>query len=188
MVRSKPEREAEARPSRADRIASAEAGADDAYRRRPLDRPETEKERLDRNFQELLGGLRVALPGIQVLFAFLLILPFQGRFQDATPFQEYVYFVALMATALSSVALIAGPARHRVLFRRDEKSYVVFGASRLAIVGLALLGVAIVAVLLLVSDYLFGIATAVVAAGSVGAAITWVWFVAPILRRIRNPE
>lgn len=150
-------------------------------------RPESEKERLDRNFLELLGGLRVALPGIQVLFAFLLILPFQGRFQDATPFQEKVYFVALMATALSSVALIAGPARHRVLFRREEKDYVVFGASRLAIVGLALLGVAIVAVLLLVSDFLFSITTALIASGTVAGAIVWVWFASPLIRRLRRP-
>lgn len=145
--------------------------------------PETEKERLDRNLQELLGGLRVALPGIQVLFAFLLILPFQRGFDEVTRFQERVYFIALLATALSSVLLIAGPVRHRILFRREAKSYVVFSASRLAIAGLTLLGVAILAVLLLVSDFLFGALTAAIVTGAVGASIVWTWFVSPLLRR-----
>lgn len=144
---------------------------------------ETEKERLDRNLQELLGGLRVALPGIQVLFAFLLILPFQPGFAEVTDFQERTYFVALIATALSSVLLIAGPVRHRILFRRNAKDFVVFTASRLALIGLALLGVAILAVLLLVSDYLFGALTAAIVAGGIGASIVWIWFAAPLIRR-----
>ena len=147
---------------------------------------ETEKERLDRNLNELLGGLRVALPGIQVLFAFLLILPFQGRFAEATPFQEKVFFVALIATALSSVLLIAVPVRHRLLFRRDQKQYVVFAGSNLAVAGLALLGVAILAAILLVSDFLFGALTAAIATGGIAVAIGWIWFAAPLLRRTRN--
>ncbi|HSI80884.1 MAG TPA: DUF6328 family protein [Solirubrobacterales bacterium] len=150
------------------------------------DRPhETEKERLDRNFQELLGGLRVALPGIQVMFAFLLLLPFQRGFDDVTAFQERVYFVALAATALSSVLLIAGPVRHRILFRRDAKYYVVFSASRLAIIGLTLLGVAICAVMLLVSDYLFDALTAGLTTGTLAAVIIGTWFAAPLARRRR---
>jgi len=151
------------------------------------DRPhETEKERLDRNFQELLGGLRVALPGIQVLFAFLLLLPFQRGFDTVTAFQERVYFVALVATALSSVLLIAGPVRHRLLFRRDAKSYVVLSASRLAIVGLALLGIAILAVMLLVSDYLFDAVTAAIVTATFGVVIVSTWFLAPLLHRRRG--
>lgn len=151
---------------------------------RDPDRPhETEKERLDRNFVELLGGLRVALPGIQVLFAFLLLLPFQRGFDDVTAFQERVYFVALSATALSSVLLIAGPVRHRILFRRDAKNYVVFSASRLAIIGLTLLGIAICAVMLLISDYLFNALTAGVVTGALAAAIIGTWFAAPLLHR-----
>lgn len=152
----------------------------------PDRRHETEKERLDRNFQELLGGLRVALPGIQVLFAFLLILPFQRRFENVTMFQERVYFLALIATALSSALLIAGPVRHRVLFRRDAKDYVVFSSSRLAIIGLVLLGVAILAVMLLVSDYLFGGLTAAIATTGVGLVIVGTWFLAPLLHRRRQ--
>jgi len=147
---------------------------------------ETEKERLDRNLNELLGGLRVALPGIQVLFAFLLILPFQGRFAEATAFQEKVFFVALIATALSSVLLIAVPVRHRLLFRRDQKHYVVFAGSNLAVAGLALLGVAILAAMLLVSDFLFGGLTAALATGGIAVVIAWIWFAAPLLRRARK--
>jgi hypothetical protein len=147
-------------------------------------RRETRKERLDRNLNELFMGLRVALPGVQVLFAFLLILPFQQRFSDVTGFQEKVYFATLLCTAAASVLLIAPSARHRVQFRRDDKAYVVFTANQLAIVGLAFLGLAMVGVVLLVSDFLFSTATAIVCTGVVATLLGWVWFGSPFSRRL----
>ena len=96
-------------------------------------RSETELERLDRNLNELFMGLRVALPGVQVLFAFLLVLPFQSGFPDVTAFQEKVYFATLLCTMIASVILIAPSARHRIRFRKHDKAYVVFTASRLTI-------------------------------------------------------
>jgi hypothetical protein len=150
------------------------------------DRHETEKERLDRNLNELLGGLRVALPGVQVLFAFLLILPFQQRFVDVTGFQKGVYFGTLLCTALASVCLIAPSARHRVQFRQDDKAYVVFTANRLAIAGLALLALSICGVVLLVSDYLFSGAVAAPVTAGLACALGWAWFGSPLMRRLRR--
>jgi uncharacterized MnhB-related membrane protein len=149
-------------------------------------RDETPYERLDRNLEELLAGLRVALPGVQVLFAFLLILPFQQRFEDVTEFQEDIYFATLLCTAVSSVLLIAPSARHRIQFRRGDKAYVVFTANRLAIAGLAFLGLAMIGAILLISDYLFGTAAAAISTAAVGAALTWAWFLSPLSRRLRR--
>jgi Family of unknown function (DUF6328) len=150
-------------------------------------RDETPFERLDRNLEELLAGLRVALPGVQVLFAFLLILPFQQRFEDVTEFQEGVYFATLLCTAVASVLLIAPSARHRIQFRRGDKAYVVFTANRLAIAGLAFLGLAMIGAILLISDYLFGAATAAISTTAVALALAWAWFVSPLARRLRRP-
>jgi hypothetical protein len=149
-------------------------------------RQESEKERLDRNLEELLAGLRVALPGVQVLFAFLLVLPFQSGFPDVTEFQERVYFATLLCTALASAMLIAPSARHRIRFRQDDKAYVVFTANRLTIAGLIFLGLGMTGAILLVSDYLFGALTATVAVLLVGGALVWAWFVSPLLRQVRD--
>jgi Family of unknown function (DUF6328) len=145
-------------------------------------RSETELERLDRNLNELFMGLRVALPGVQVLFAFLLVLPFQSGFPDVTAFQEKVYFATLLCTMIASVMLIAPSARHRIRFRKDDKAYVVFTASRLTIAGLVFLGLGMIGAILLVSDYLFGAATATIATVLVAIALFWLWFGSPLAR------
>jgi Family of unknown function (DUF6328) len=147
-------------------------------------RNETELERLDRNLDELFGGLRVALPGVQVLFAFLLVLPFQERFPDTTAFQEGVYFGTLLATAAASVLLIGPSARHRMRFRRDDKEYIVFSANRLAIAGLVCLAIAILGAILLISDFLFGTVAAVAATGAIGLTLAWCWFASPLSRTL----
>lgn len=150
-------------------------------------RNETEKERLDRNLQDLLAGLRVALPGVQVLFAFLLILPFQVGFADkVTDFQEGIYFVTLISTALASILLIAPSARHRVRFRQDDKRWVVLTGNRLGMAGLGFLGLAITGAILLISDVLFGRAEAIIASGAVALLLIWLWFVAPLQRTWRD--
>jgi Family of unknown function (DUF6328) len=152
---------------------------------RDVERDESAKERLDRNLDEMLQGLRVAITGVQVLFAFLLVLPFQSGFPDVTDFQEKVYFATLLCTAIASILLIAPSARHRIRFRADDKEYVVFSANRLAIGGLAFLGLGMVGAVLLVSDYLFGAATTIVATAVVFAALVWLWFGSPVAR-MRN--
>src|SRR6476469_11260691 len=93
-------------------------------------RDETRDERLDRNLGELLQELRVALPGVQVLFAFLLAVPFQQNFTKITDFQEKVYFATLLLTALSAVLLISPSAYHRITFRTQQKDDLVYLANR----------------------------------------------------------
>jgi Family of unknown function (DUF6328) len=153
--------------------------------RRDWERNESEKERLDRNLEELLQGLRVAITGVQVLFAFLLVLPFQSGFPDVTAFQEKVYFGTLICVALASALLIAPSARHRLRFRKDDKAYVVFTSNWLTIAGLAFLALGMVGAILLVSDFLFGTLTAAVSTIVVALALLWSWFVSPLMREIR---
>lgn len=150
-------------------------------------RHESEEQRLDRNLMELLQGLRVVLPGIQVLFAFLLLLPFQRGFDDVTSFERTVYFVTLLLTAASSLCLMAPTARHRLRFRRLDKQWIVDSSHRLTIAGLAFLGAAMIGVILLISHYLYDELIAAVATAAVAAVVVWAWFLAPLGRQIRGP-
>jgi Family of unknown function (DUF6328) len=147
---------------------------------------ESEKERLDRNLIELLNELRVALPGVQVLFAFLLTVPFTQRFTTLTQTQEKVYYATLLCTTASTVLLIAPSAHHRINFRQQDKAYIVFLANRLTIAGLALLALAMSGVVFLITDLLYGsAATAVATAGALGVFAV-MWYVIPIWRRLRG--
>jgi uncharacterized membrane protein YiaA len=147
-------------------------------------RAETEEERVDRNLQELLGELRVALPGVQVLFAFLLVVPFNQRFVDVTDFQEKIYFVTLLCTAAASAFLIAPSVHHRIAFRQQDKEYIVLTANRLAIIGLSFLAVAMTGAILLITDVLFGTVTVVVATAVVAIAFSVLWYLIPLRRRM----
>lgn len=145
-------------------------------------RHETETERLDRNLEELLAGLRVALPGVQVLFAFLLILPFQSRFELVTDFEKGVFYVTLALTALALVLLIAPPVRHRLRFRKHDKAYLIESSNRLAIAGFAVLACAVVGAMVLVSNFLFGAVAAVPTGIGLALALSWIWFGSPLRR------
>src|ERR671932_769280 len=147
-----------------------------------VDRDESEKERLDRNLGELLGELRVALPGVQVLFAFLLTVPFQQGFTKATPFEKSIYLVTLITTAMAAAFLIAPSSLHRLEFRRDDKRFVVFSANRLAIAGFAFLGVAMTCATLLVTHYLYGTAAAVATTIAAGTLFFGLWYAVPLAR------
>lgn len=146
-------------------------------------RHETEKERVDRNLLELTGELRVALPGVQVLFAFLLVVPFNVGFADVTVFQETVYLITLVLTAASSALLIAPTVHHRLAFRKQQKERIVSVGNRLTIAGLTALGLAMVGVVLLVTDFVFGTVTTVIASGVVAALFAAAWFVLPLVNR-----
>lgn len=145
---------------------------------------ETEKERLDRNLAELLGELRVALPGVQVLFAFLLTVPFSRRFADVTQFQKNVYFATLLLTALASALLIAPTAHHRIQFRQQDKRHIIEMANRLAIAGLGALALAMVGAVMLVTDFLFGSTATIVVTGATGLLFAVVWYGLPLARRL----
>ena len=150
-------------------------------------RVEDDQQRVDRNLSELLGELRVALPGIQVLFAFLLIVPFNQRFADVTPFQEKVYFVTLLCAAGASACLIAPTVHHRIEFRRQDKEHIVVVSNRLAIAGVTFLAVAMTGAVLLVTDLLFETATTAIATGGVALVFAVLWYALP-LRRLRERD
>jgi len=148
---------------------------------------ETEKERLDRNLMELLGELRVALPGVQVLFAFLLAVPFQAGFVRVTSFQRDVYFFTLCCALVATVCLIAPTPFHRLTFRLHQKRALVSIANRLTIAGLGFVALAMTGVILLISDVLFGTALVVVATLLTALLFALLWGVLPLRHRRRRP-
>ncbi|MDX6538923.1 MAG: hypothetical protein QOI71_533 [Gaiellales bacterium] len=152
--------------------------------------PETEKEKINRNLDQLLQELRVVLPGVQVLFAFLLAVPFSSRFGKVDSFERDVYFVALLLSAIAVAALMAPSIQHRILFRREQKRYLVAVGSALTIAGMTALALAIVLSLVLVAHFLFGSGAAWAAGGLAFAAFGVLWYALPIERRIsnRNPD
>jgi hypothetical protein len=153
----------------------------------PADDPrdETAFERADRNLAELLQELRVVLPGVQVLFAFLLTVPFTERFGDLTSFQEGLYFAILLSTAVTTALLVAPTANHRLLFHKQDKEHIVLVANRLALAGIALMAVSICGAILLISDVLFDIPVAVLSTLGIAVVFTVLWFVGPMVRRAR---
>jgi uncharacterized protein DUF6328 len=156
--------------------------ADRQERHPETGREESEEERLDRNLQEMLGELRVALPGVQVLFAFLLVVPFNQRFADVTQFQKTVFFVTLLCTAASTVCLIAPTAHHRLEFRRQDKHRIVKTGNRIVVLGLLLLAVAMTGAVLFVTDFLYGSTTTIAAAAGAGLAFLVLWYSIPLRR------
>lgn len=153
--------------------------------------PENEKERLNRKLSELLQELRVALPGIQVLFAFLLILPFTDRFPAISDTQRGVYFASLLCAAVASVLLIAPSAYHRLRWRTlekediDEKRRMLLTSGRLVSGGIVFLGLALGLVVYLITDVLFGGVLAAVLSGLLAAVFLWFWFLLPMWHRSR---
>jgi hypothetical protein len=149
---------------------------------------ETEAERLDRNLNELLQELRVAQTGVQILFAFLLTLPFAARFGDVDTFELVVYIVALLASTAAAGMIIAPVAYHRMLFRRGRKPQLVRSAHRMASGGLAFLAVAIVCAVLVVLDFLVGRTLAIILSAVAAMWLVLLWGVLPWLRRGNSEE
>jgi hypothetical protein len=148
------------------------------------ERHETSQERLDRNLEEMTGELRVVVTGVQVLFAFLLVVPFNTGFSHVGPFERTVYMITLSLAALAAVCTIAPSAQHRFLFRHDDKRQIVFSSNRVVIAGLAFLALAMCGCLLLVTTKLFG-ATAGAVAAVIGAVpFIGLWFALPLRRRM----
>jgi hypothetical protein len=137
------------------------------------------REKLDKELIELLNELRVALPGVQVLFAFLLIAPFSSRF-DVTEGERAAYMVALGATVLATALLIAPSAYHRLRWRERDKERMLRICNRLAIAGLASVAVAMAASVYLVTDVLFSTGVAWLAAAVCLVILAAAWFVLPL--------
>lgn len=149
---------------------------------------ESRAERVNRELMELLNELRVGLPGVQFLFAFLLVVPFQQGGPKTTPFQHGVYYVALVSAAVATVLLIAPAAQHRVLFRQHDKETLLRRSSHSAFAGLMVLIVAITASLLLVLDFFIGSLLAWVTAGAIFAGLVWWWAIVPLWHRAHNEQ
>lgn len=142
--------------------------------------------RTDRQMVELLNELRVALPGVQILFAFLLAVPFTRGFARATDFQRNVFFATLLAASVSTICLIAPSATHRLRFHQRDRAYIIESANRLLIAGLVFLAMAIVGVLMLITDYLYGLGDHWVYPAIVTALLVALWFVRPLVRHVRG--
>jgi predicted neutral ceramidase superfamily lipid hydrolase len=147
---------------------------------------ESHEERINRELIELLNELRVALPGVQVLFAFLLTVPFTQRFGRVTDLQKDAYMVALLCTLFGSVFLIAPSAFHRIRFRDRDKEALLTISNRFAITGLIFLALAMTASAFVVTDVLFkGPVTAIVTVLTAGL-FAGVWFALPLVRRAQD--
>src|SRR5216117_1330661 len=153
---------------------------------RGAQRDETPKERHDRELIELLNELRVALPGVQVLFAFLLAVPFANGWQRVTDFQRDVFFVAFLCTAAATILLIAPSTYHRLRWREHDKEHMLVTANRLTIAGSAFLALAMIAVVLLITDLLFSLGWAIAATALIAVAFGWFWYGLPLLRRVEQ--
>jgi uncharacterized RDD family membrane protein YckC len=150
------------------------------------ERTESEQERLNRQLTELLNELRVAMPGVQVLFAFLLAVPFQQRFATVNAFQRDVYLVTLLAAATATAFFIAPSAYHRIAFQQHEKERIIRMGTRQFVCGLVALAVAMNGAVLLVTDVLFQAPTEIVTTVGVGALFLWLWFGIGLWRRWRR--
>jgi hypothetical protein len=154
------------------------------------DMAESEKERIDRELIELLNELRVTLPGVQVLFAFLLIVPFSNGWARITELQKDAYFAALVAAALSSACLIAPAANHRIQFRQGTKvkEQLLLRANKLAIAGTVFLAFGMAFSIFLIADVLFTNGFAAALAGGFALLYGVLWYLLPILVRMRESD
>ena len=147
---------------------------------------EDDQERRARELAELLQELRIVLPGVQVLFAFLLTVPFSARFDSVSSLQQSVFFATLVCTALSAGLLIAPSAHHRLLWRQQAREHRLRVANRLAIAGMLLLVPAMVGVIFVITDILFSPTFAAVLAFTITAFFGYVWFMIPIWYRLNG--
>ena len=149
---------------------------------RPAPAVETPKQRRDRELIELLNELRLATPGVQLVFGFLLIVPFNERFGQTTDFQRGLYVLSLVLTAVATILLIGASVQHRLLFRRHFERRMLATANRISLIGLTCMGLGMVSALLFVTHFVFGAVAASVIGALVGALMLVVWYALPLMR------
>ena len=150
------------------------------------DAREDEHAKRDRQMIELLNELRIALPGVQILFAFLLTVPFSARWDELSTFQRDIYFLTLVASMASATCFIAPTAAHRLRFHQRERAWIVESANRLMIAGLSFLAVALCGAVLLITDLLFDGVRVWLYTGGMAATLIALWFVRPLVRHARG--
>ncbi|HLX51490.1 MAG TPA: DUF6328 family protein [Streptosporangiaceae bacterium] len=151
-------------------------------------RNETPEERDDRNLAELLQELRVAGLGVQVLFGFLLSIPFTNRFGKLGPGQRQLYLACLVLAAVATALLLGPVAYHRLVFRRRQKEHLVRAANTMAIGGLVTVGLAVSAAVLLVTGYVDRGLPSVLITVFIVVLFAGLWFAFPLARRVRHQE
>lgn len=144
---------------------------------------ESEPQRLNRELIELLNELRVVLPGVQVLFAFLLTIPFARGFAKLHRLDRDVYFAALLATILSTILLITPSAYHRLVFRHHDKQDLLEVSNKLILAGMTVLAMAMASSLFVVSDFIFGHLAASIATAVASLTFAALWYVLPLISR-----
>jgi Family of unknown function (DUF6328) len=147
---------------------------------------ETPKQQHNRELIELLNELRVALPGVQVLFAFLLAVPFSNGYRKISHFEKIAFFVSLCATAVSSALLIATPSLHRLRFRDADKDKIVVYGNKLAIGGFLVLAIAMIAALLTVASFLFGQSIGIATAAGFAVVVAGLWYGLPLWTKLED--
>jgi hypothetical protein len=147
---------------------------------------ESEEQRRNRELIELLNELRVALPGVQVLFAFLLAVPFQRGWPHLAHRDRAVFYAALLATAVSTALLIAPSSYHRLRWRDRDKEYLLETSNRLTIAGLACLAVAVNCVVFVISDFLYGYAAAIPVTSTMAVVFAALWYALPLRRALKD--
>ncbi len=145
-------------------------------------------ERLNRELIELLNELRVALPGVQVLFAFLLTVPFSSRFDSLTQFQRGLYFGTLAGTTIATALFMAPTAYHRIRFRQGDKEAMMRASNVFAIAGIVFLGISITLAVTLIADLMFGGGAAIFVGVVVLLLLALAWFAYPLSRRVRDDQ
>jgi predicted membrane channel-forming protein YqfA (hemolysin III family) len=151
-----------------------------------VSQPEGNDERLDRELIELLNELRVVLPGVQVLFAFLFTVPFTNQFERITNGQRQVFFATFLFTTASTALLIAPSAYHRLRWRQHDKEQMLETANRLSIAGMVFLTFALVCAAFLVTDLMFHATMAALVTAAVAGFFAWFWWGLPLLRRLHD--
>jgi hypothetical protein len=141
----------------------------------PTPTDETAEERVDRELSELLHELRILLPGVQLVFAFLLTAPFSSAFDELTRSEHVAYIVAFAASAVASVLLITPVAHHRARFRQGDKEALVRRGNSLALVAIAMLGVALAATTYVVFSFVVAPWAGALAATTLAAIEVWLW-------------
>lgn len=144
------------------------------------------EERLNQEWQELLEELKVMLPGAEVLFAFLLAIPFTQRFEALAQSSRYVYLTAFLAAAVSTLLMIAPGAQHRVLWRQRAKDKQLRVATWLALTAMGFSAVAISSTVYLITNVVYENFLPAIATGFVLALMVWLWFAQPLIMRVRN--